>query len=41
MQFAFFHPQDIQKLFIWKTTDFVENLKMTQIAAGWEGVIIM
>ena len=38
MQFAFFHPQDIQKLFFWKTTDFVE---MTQIAAGWEGVIIM
>ena len=31
MQFAFFYPKDIQKIFQ-KTSDFVENLEMTQIA---------
>ena len=31
MQFAFFYPKDIQKVF-WKTIDFVENMEMTQIA---------
>ena len=31
MQFAFFYPKDIQKFFQ-KTSDFVENLEMTQIA---------
>ena len=33
MQFAFFCPKNVQKIF-WKTTDFVENLEMTQIAGG-------
>ena len=33
MSFAFFYPKDIQ-IFIQKTIDFVENLEMTQIAAG-------
>ena len=41
MQFAFFHPQDIQKPFFWKTIDIVENLKMTQIVGGWEGVLML
>ena len=31
MQFAFFYTKDIQKNFQ-KTSDFVENLEMTQIA---------
>ena len=33
VQFAFFYSKDIQKHF-GKTIDFVENLKMTQIAGG-------
>ena len=33
MQFAFFCPKNVQKIF-WKTTDFVENLEMKQIAGG-------
>ena len=33
IQFAYFHPEDIQKVF-WKTINFVENLEMTQTARG-------
>ena len=33
MQFAVFYPKNILHFF-WKTIDFVENLKMTQIAVG-------
>ena len=33
MQFAFFYPKDIHKVF-WKTISFVENLEMVQIAGG-------
>ena len=35
MQFAFFYPKHIQKIF-WKIIDFVGNLEMTQTAEeGW------
>ena len=38
MQFAFFYPKDIQKIF-WKTIDFFENLEMTQAVWGWMGIM--
>ena len=34
MQFVLFYPNDFQKIFR-KTTEYVKNLKMTQIAGGW------
>ena len=33
IQFAFFYPKDIRKLFL-KTVNFVKNLEMTQITGG-------
>ena len=37
IQFAFFYPKDIQKLF-WKIIDFVKNQEMTEITGG-DGVM--